>query len=320
MSASAAAVDVARSIASYLHPTVAIITGASSGMGKEFARQIDRLHTVDEIWLIARNQQALEDTAAPLSTRTVCIPLDLTDPSAIDTMQHKLIDMHPEVLYLINAAGFGKFGDWRHISNNDTTNMIELNCRALVSLTRAVLPYMHRGARLLQLASCAAFTPLPHMNIYAATKAFVLSYTRALRWELHGSGITVTAICPAWVKTGFEKVGARFRRLARCGSFTLPAKSVHCCLTRASCQPSSFCGSVLRIQGVWLAHRGKVFASLHHHGKLGSLASSLVLSLSQASHEKTTFPALLIHFSYTLRFRLITHELSCCMLRYSKSL
>ena len=175
MSASAAAVDVARSIASYLHPTVAIITGASSGMGKEFARQIDRLNTVDEIWLIARNQQALEDTAAPLSTRTVCIPLDLTDPSAIDTMQHKLIDMHPEVLYLINAAGFGKFGDWRHISNNDATNMIELNCRALVSLTRAVLPYMHRGARLLQLASCAAFTPLPHMNIYAATKAFVLS-------------------------------------------------------------------------------------------------------------------------------------------------
>lgn len=206
MSASAAAVDVARSIASYLHPTVAIITGASSGMGKEFARQIDRLNTVDEIWLIARNQQALEDTAAPLSTRTVCIPLDLTDPFAIDTMQHKLIDMHPEVLYLINAAGFGKFGDWRHISNNDATNMIELNCRALVSLTRAVLPYMHRGARLLQLASCAAFTPLPHMNIYAATKAFVLSYTRALRWELHGSGITVTAICPAWVKTGFEKV------------------------------------------------------------------------------------------------------------------
>lgn len=121
-------------------------------------------------------------------------------------MQHKLIDMHPEVLYLINAAGFGKFGDWRHISNNDATNMIELNCRALVSLTRAVLPYMHRGARILQLASCAAFTPLPHMNIYAATKAFVLSYTRALRWELHGSGITVTAVCPAWVRTGFEKV------------------------------------------------------------------------------------------------------------------
>ena len=206
MSASAAAVDVARSIASYLHPTVAIITGASSGMGKEFARQIDRLHTVEEIWLIARNQQALEDTAASLLTRTVCIPLDLTDPSAIDTIQHKLIDMHPEVLYLINAAGFGKFGDWRHISNNDATNMIELNCRALVSLTRAVLPYMHRGARLLQLASCAAFTPLPHMNIYAATKAFVLNYTRALRWELHGSGITVTAVCPAWVKTGFEKV------------------------------------------------------------------------------------------------------------------
>lgn len=261
MSASAAAVDVARSIASYLHPTVAIITGASSGMGKEFARQIDRLNTVDEIWLIARNQQALEDTAAPLSTRTVCIPLDLTDPSAIDTMQHKLIDMHPEVLYLINAAGFGKFGDWRHISNNDATNMIELNCRALVSLTRAVLPYMHRGARLLQLASCAAFTPLPHMNIYAATKAFVLSYTRALRWELHGSGITVTAICPAWVKTGFEKVardsGASHdvahllfpQKASTVVSRALLANRLHFAV--ACCGFKAFC---LRIVGNFLPH------------------------------------------------------------------
>ncbi len=206
MSASAAALDVARSIASYLHPTVAIITGASSGMGKEFARQIDKKGIVEEIWLIARNESALKEVAASLTTRAVCIPLDLTNPKAVDVIQHKLIDMHPEVLYLINAAGFGKFGDWRHISNHDASSMIELNCRALVAFTRAVLPYMHRGAHILQLASCAAFTPLPHMNVYAATKAFVLSYTRALRFELHGSGIAITAVCPAWVKTGFEKV------------------------------------------------------------------------------------------------------------------
>ena len=73
-------------------------------------------------------------------------------------------------------------------------------------MTRATLPYMERGSRIIQVASAAAFTPLPHMNVYAATKSFVLHYTRALRWELHGTGITATALCPTWVKTGFEKV------------------------------------------------------------------------------------------------------------------
>lgn len=84
--------------------------------------------------------------------------------------------------------------------------MIDLNCRGLVDMTHAALPYMGRGAHIVQVASAAAFVPLPHMNVYAATKAFVLRYTRALRWELHGTGITATALCPTWVKTGFEKV------------------------------------------------------------------------------------------------------------------
>ena len=84
--------------------------------------------------------------------------------------------------------------------------MIDLNCRGLVDMTRAALPSMDRGSRIIEVASAAAFVPLPHMNVYAATKAFVLRYTRALRWELHGTGITATALCPTWVKTGFEKV------------------------------------------------------------------------------------------------------------------
>ena len=106
----------------------------------------------------------------------------------------------------MNAAGFGKFGDWQTISDAAVDSMIDLNCRGLVDMTRAALPYMERGSRIIQVASAAAFTPLPHMNVYAATKSFVLHYTRALRWELHGTGITATALCPTWVKTGFERV------------------------------------------------------------------------------------------------------------------
>ena len=106
----------------------------------------------------------------------------------------------------MNAAGFGKFGDWQSISDEAVDSMIDLNCRGLVDMTHAALPYMGRGAHIVQVASAAAFVPLPHMNVYAATKAFVLRYTRALRWELHDTGITATALCPTWVKTGFEKV------------------------------------------------------------------------------------------------------------------
>ena len=185
---------------------VAIITGASSGMGAEFARQIDAMQVADELWLVARNRQALEEVAATLDTPARPLALDLTDPQAIDELRATLASERPTVTFLVNAAGFGKFGDWRTIADAAVDSMIDLNCRALVDVTRAALPHMARGSRIIQVASAAAFAPLPHMNVYAATKAFVLRYTRALRWELHGTGITATALCPTWVKTGFEKV------------------------------------------------------------------------------------------------------------------
>lgn len=185
---------------------VAIVTGASSGLGREFARQIDLLQQVDELWLIARDHDALQDVAKMLSSPAVPVVADLTSKADIAAIKQRLADFDPDVRYLVNAAGFGKFGDWQSISDEAVDSMIDLNCRGLVDMTRAALPYMGRGAHIVQVASAAAFVPLPHMNVYAATKAFVLRYTRALRWELHGTGITATALCPTWVKTGFEKV------------------------------------------------------------------------------------------------------------------
>ncbi len=185
---------------------IAVVTGASSGLGCEFARQLDGLQVADELWLVARNQEALAEVAAQLDTPARAVAADLTSEVDIASIRTLLAAEQPRVTFLVNAAGFGKFGDWQTISDAAVDSMIDLNCRGLVDMTRAALPYMERGGRIIQVASAAAFVPLPHMNVYAATKAFVLRYTRALRWELHGAGITVTALCPTWVKTGFEKV------------------------------------------------------------------------------------------------------------------
>lgn len=184
---------------------VAIITGASSGLGLEFAKQIDGLGDVDELWLVARNQEKLEAVAKGLHTPAIAVPADLSSSADIATIAQKVADDGLTIRYLVNAAGFGRFGAWDQIAEADEEGMIDLDCRGLVSMTRACLPSMERGSHIIEIASAAAFVPLPYMNVYAACKAFVLHYTRALRWELRGTGITATALCPAWVKTGFEQ-------------------------------------------------------------------------------------------------------------------
>lgn len=183
---------------------VAIITGASSGLGLEFARQIDARGDVDELWLIARNEEKLEAVAKELHTPAIAVPADLSSSADIATVAQKVADDGLVVRYLVNAAGFGRFGAWHDIAEADEEGMIDLDCRGLVSMTRACLPSMESGSSIIQVASAAAFVPLPYMNVYAACKAFVLHYTRALRWELRGTGIAATALCPTWVKTGFE--------------------------------------------------------------------------------------------------------------------
>ncbi|MEY8562736.1 SDR family NAD(P)-dependent oxidoreductase [Eggerthellaceae bacterium 3-80] len=185
---------------------IAFITGASSGIGKEFAIQIDRMQVVDELWLCARNADALEALAAKLDTPVRVVCADLTDRDDIEAIREKLVSLNPQVTYLVNAAGFGKFGDWQSISSNDVDAMIDLNCKALVDVTQMCLPFMGRGGHIIEVASAAAFAPLPHLNVYAASKAFVLHYSRGLRFELRGRGIALTALCPTWVKTNFEQV------------------------------------------------------------------------------------------------------------------
>lgn len=116
---------------------VAIITGASSGLGREFARQLDAQQVADELWLVARNEKALTDVAGELDTPSRAVAADLTSEADIANIRATLSAEDPRVTFLVNAAGFGKFGDWQTISDAAVDSMIDLNCRGLVDMTRA---------------------------------------------------------------------------------------------------------------------------------------------------------------------------------------
>lgn len=189
--------------------SLAIITGASSGIGREFARALTQKYGVDELWLIARREDRMNELLASLSSKGVVIGADLTTTEGIERVKGVLAEKKPSVKYLINCAGFGKFGDYSQISDSDVASMIDLNVKALVLMTNAVIPYMERDSRIIELASASAFAALPHLNVYAATKAFVLSYTRGLSYEIAEKGIYVTAVCPCFVKTEFISVAER---------------------------------------------------------------------------------------------------------------
>lgn len=185
---------------------IAVVTGASSGLGRQFAHLIDEKSNIDEIWLIARRENRLNELAAELKTPCKVLPLDLTDETALKEYANELKSANANVTLLINCSGFGKIGRYDEIDMTDTLNMIELNCKALVYITQTTLDYMQNGAKIIEIASCAAFQPLPYMNVYAATKSFVLSYSRSLNAELKDRNICVTAVCPGWIKTEFIDV------------------------------------------------------------------------------------------------------------------
>ena len=182
---------------------IAIVTGASSGMGREFVVQLHQYVQVDEIWAIARRKEALESLKAETATPIRAISLDLTKTESFDALTALLEQENPDIRLLVNAAGFGKFGSFENVSTTDDCLMIDLNCKALVMMTRLCIPYMHNGSHILQLDSLSAFQPVPYITTYGATKAFVLSYSRAMNRELKVKGIRMMALNPGWVKTEF---------------------------------------------------------------------------------------------------------------------
>ena len=185
---------------------IAIVTGASSGLGWEFVKQICENNYADAVWAVARRTERLERLQALLGGRVRPVSCDLADREQIKKLGAMLKEEQPEVSMLVNCAGFAKFGTYEEIGLDDVMNMIDLDVRALVYLTQSALPYMKACSCVVQIASTAAFQPLPQMNAYAACKAFVLSYSRSLNDELRQRGVSVTTVCPGWTKTEFLDV------------------------------------------------------------------------------------------------------------------
>ena len=184
---------------------IAIVTGASSGIGKEFFLSLNnRKDGLDEIWVIARSESKLEELRTLTDVPLRVFSLDLSAPSATKTLEAALKQEIPSIKYLICASGFGRFSAIADDAASVLENMVDLNCRSIVGLTRIAFPYMARGGTVILIASMAALQPIPYIATYGASKAFVLSYGRALNKELRAAkGARCLCVCPFWTKTAF---------------------------------------------------------------------------------------------------------------------
>lgn len=191
--------------------SVAIVTGASSGLGKEyFSAIIEQCADVDEFWLIARRKDKLAEIAEENPDRVIAaISLDLSKTESFELFEKLLEEQKPEVRLLINNAGYGQLGEFQTETSQSQSGMIDLNVRALTMMTHAVLPYMTKNAAIINIASIASFCPTPGMTVYSSTKAYVRSFSRGLRDELRESDsrhINVLAVCPGPMDTEFNSV------------------------------------------------------------------------------------------------------------------
>lgn len=192
---------------------IIVVTGASSGMGNEFVRQIDRKEKVDEIWVIARREDRLLALSQKCKNKIRAIPLDLTKQQELEQYNKLLDEEQPNIKILCNASGYGKINHYENEELNTYLDMIDLNVKAIVSMINFSLPFMHPGSKIMNLDSVSGYFPLPYLTVYAATKAFILSYSRSLNVELQYRGIHVLAVCPYWVKTEFFKRASKDRAI-----------------------------------------------------------------------------------------------------------
>ena len=182
---------------------IAVITGASSGMGREFVYHIDKNYDLSEIWVIARREERLNELKAKCRTTIRPIPLDLLEDESFHVYRTMLEGIRPEIHFLVNAAGFGLFGSFTDMALNRQLDSIRLNANALTAFCHLSIPYMHKGSHIINLASNSSWQPVPYINVYGASKAYVMSFSRALGVELKPRQIHVMAVAPGWIKTEF---------------------------------------------------------------------------------------------------------------------
>lgn len=181
---------------------IAVISGASSGIGYEIARELDKL-SLDELWLVSSSKEKLLNTSAILNTKSRIFALDLSQNESFNVISSKLKEENPCIKYLVCSAGVGYNGNFESLSLEQISKMIDINAISLTQLTKLCLPYTSSGSRIIEIASSAGFMPQPYFSVYSATKSYVITFSRALREDLKKQKVYVTAVCPGPVDTPF---------------------------------------------------------------------------------------------------------------------
>jgi hypothetical protein len=203
---------------------LAVVTGASSGIGEAFARALAQRGY--DLVLCARRKERLDVLAEDLrnshGTVVHVAPADLANPAGVDDLLQAVETLGSPVDLLVNNAGFGSYGTFHSLPLARELAMVDLNVRALVALTGSLLPSMiARGqGAILQIASTTSFQPVPYMAVYGATKSFVLSFSEAVAQECVGTGVRVLTVCPGHTPTEFQQVSGAHARPTRTTSQT----------------------------------------------------------------------------------------------------
>lgn len=191
---------------------VAIITGATGGLGTEFISVIHSYDEIDEIWAVGRNTEKL-NKLKEMYGKVISVQADFSD-HAVEILSHKMAEENPDIRFLINNAGVGYLGSYEHMEPEAVKDFCKINCLAPAELISASLPYMREGAGILNISSASSFQPNPYLALYSASKVFLKNLSRALSVELEPRNITVTAVCPGWIDTDMlprEKDGKRIK-------------------------------------------------------------------------------------------------------------
>ena len=188
---------------------IAVITGASSGMGREFVYAVDREYELDELWVVARRKERLEELQEKCRAKVRPLAWDLADPASFERFRSLLEAEKPHIRVLVNAAGYGLFGTFEEMGLEEQLGIVDVNDKALTAMCLLSLPYMEKGDAIVNLGSNSSHQPVPFLNVYAASKAYVLSFSRGLGRELKPRGVHVMCVCPGWIKTEFMDTAVR---------------------------------------------------------------------------------------------------------------
>ncbi len=184
---------------------IAVITGASSGIGREFVYAADGKYRFDEIWVIARRAERLEELKEKCRNPIRPVALDLAADADLKAYAELLEKEKPEIALLVNAAGCGVFGPFEEKELDALLHSARLNALSLTAMCHLSLPCMKSGSAIINMGSNSSWQPVPYQAVYGASKSYVLSLSRAIGRELRPRGVHVMCVCPGWIKTEFQQ-------------------------------------------------------------------------------------------------------------------